>query len=244
MGVFVIFAKLASDLRLVEAQLTAALRDQDSTRIHAALTRKVAELGDALEAHLPTSETERREMIAFFAGRAIRGPLSLFSDRDLDIALRLSNSSIAPLHRRRVSRKRRSADRTISLESGFAEPQELSDHIARSSERLVAIGLSHRYLAVSGPHAASNHTQPARMIDLHLQQVIGKRPYLDRAAPALKRSFAADPAVYIYPRTCKEGERRFIRCEVHPVRDRAEQLYCSVMRLTDVTRSMVCGEPV
>ncbi|MBJ3762593.1 hypothetical protein ILP92_07535 [Maribius pontilimi] len=231
-------------MKLVEAQLVASLREQASTRVHVSLVREASKLNDQLENYVAQSKDELCEMVAFFVNRSARAPNSETGRRDLERALDLSNGIARDANLQpSVPRLGRGAS-FADVARGIADPLELSQHIAASTERLVAVSVTDRYLGVSDANAVFNHTTPARMIDLHIEQVIGKRRYIDRAGPALEACLRHGSTAYVYPFTVETQGQRFIRCEMHPIRDRTDRPYCTLMRLTDVTSGMQRGDPL
>ncbi|SEN88629.1 hypothetical protein [Palleronia pelagia] len=229
------FTEIAHALKLAEAQLSAALRDSTSARTHARLLRRVAELTDAAERHEPESTAELRDMVAFFVRRSSRQYQDVSDSRDLDIALRLSNRLSALDLPQRAGPAAQGRRRPAKLDSSVADPDELAAFLAASTDRMVAIGPSKRYLAVSPANAQFHGSTPARMLDLHITEIIGLSRYETRAAHALRRSFAGEPQVYVYPLPVPGNGPRLIRCEMDPIRDRMDQAYCTLMRMTDIT---------
>ena len=123
----------------------------------------------------------------------------------------------------------------------MAEPDELSRFVTGSDDRLVAISQQERYLAVSPANARFNLSSPGQMVDLHITEIIGTSRYENRAAPALRKVFSGTRQSYVYPFESGGGKARLIHCEMDPIRDRSDQIYCALIRMTDVTETVSTG---
>ncbi len=229
------FIELANRLKVTEAQLAVAIRHDRSSALHSKLLRNAAKLTEELERHDPESRAELREMISFFVRRSAQAKSDQAAEHDQQVALRLTNRMLDDALPETPVRTADDTPIPGSLRRGVADPQTLSRLLAHAPTRLVAIGLDKKYLATTRANADFNNTSRVRMVDLHLEQVIGQTRYRERAGPALDRCFESGAHAYVYPLRLPIRGPRMIRCEMTPIRDTGGRLYCGLMEMIDVT---------
>lgn len=223
------FSELAATFRMCEAQLKAALRQEGSTRIHAALFRKSNDLLARIDGHRPGSRNEVEEMLDFFARRRVEGAIGA-SEAFRRVAELLELREELPVLRAPTFRLRRLA-RVLPETSSV---DDLARFVVRSSARLAAIDADKRYLAVSGTTAMFNRTTPGRMLGKHVLEVIGCGPSQRRECQRLALAIAGRPQDYTYADQDPAGAARSVRVRIRQVKSTSGVPYAVLWSAVDL----------
>lgn len=223
------FTELAATFRMCEAQLKAALRQEGSARVHAALFRKTDDLLARIDGHPPASRNEVDEMLDFFARRRIDGAMGASEAFDRVAELLALRDDLPPLDAPTF--------RLRPLGDALPETSDIDDlarFVTRSSARLAAIGFDKRYLAVSGPTAIFHNTTPGKMLGKHVMEVIGCGHRQERERQRLDLAIGGRPQDYTYHDSDGQGGTRSVRVRIRRVESAAGLPYATLWSAVDI----------
>ncbi len=229
---------LISEYFLLETALTRSMAVDGSTRDRVRFLRGCADMLEKIEQYTPTDSREAKDKVFFFLNRAITRPGLTVDGRDLNIALALCDSSSyhpPPVAERNGAglQPRAPILRDPDLTLGII------GYVRRSRERVSLIDADYRYIATSRPNADFYGTRPARMIGVHLADMIGQSRFLARAKQHIDACANGEPQEYYHSGSDREGTDRVYRCQMKPVELPDASGGCAVMiYMHDVTETI------
>ncbi|PZX12912.1 hypothetical protein LX81_03463 [Palleronia aestuarii] len=219
-------------MKLVEAQLVVAIRHGASARVHAALFTRSSSLMDELEAYVPTSQAELRDMVGFFVRRSSSLQRTGDGDRALEIAMKLT-------------RQYRDRDLPVEADQPYAsfqparpirsalDPEELAALVSSSPDKIALVDEQFHILGSSESCARSHRSTPIGMMGLHVAEVVGRRAFEQHKRARLVACFDGVPQDFPYEVEDPLGGAQRLQCRMTPITDRTRLLYCALIQFVD-----------